>query len=137
MQRREGTCRKHPNSLYNDILKAAGKIPARLKLARTVAVTIDVSSEAAATRLLETTSVGGVQIDAHLLAAYRASTASIRRIPTIYTDVAHEVSRRLGGNKDSPPFPPPYGSYRRNLPLLPRERREAGVCGPWVLEVES
>lgn len=73
-----GDLRKtNPKLLYNDILKAAGETPTHLKLANTGAITIDVPSEAAASRLLATTSVGGVQVEAQLPAAYRANTASI------------------------------------------------------------
>lgn len=84
-----GDLRKvNPKILHHDIVRAAGEVPSRIKFANTGAVTVDVISEAAATRLLATTAVGGVQVDAQLPAAYRANTASIRGIPTTYTDEA-------------------------------------------------
>lgn len=84
-----GDLRKtNPKALCHDIVRAAGEVPSRIKFSNTGAVTVDVKSEKAATRLLATSAVGGVQVDAVLPVACRSNTASIRVIPTTYTDEA-------------------------------------------------
>lgn len=62
-----GDLRKaNPKILHHNIVRADGEVPSRIKFANTGAVTVDVISEAAATRLLATTAVGGVQVGAYL-----------------------------------------------------------------------
>lgn len=54
----------------------------------TGSITIDALSEDAASRLLATTSIGGIPVQAQLLGTYRAKTGSIRGISSPYSDEA-------------------------------------------------
>lgn len=78
----------NPITLHSGIVKAAGVLPSRLKMNSTGSISIDVLSDAAASRLLTTTAICGIPVESHLPAAYRANSALITGIPASYSDEA-------------------------------------------------
>lgn len=82
-----GDLRKtNPKRLHTEIVKAAGETPTRITLTKSGAITIDVRTDAAVNRLLATTDLADTAVESYIPAAYMGNTASIRGVPSGYTD---------------------------------------------------